>query len=137
MFVVVTSLPGARLLQRRSFSNRYIRSLLRPARPERVPYQLPSSPSYHNHANFLRSISITLPRHSSKFSRFSSFFPQSSSSSSLGPVLLHYRFPLYFQDFFFLFGGGLSLHKVHCLILLNPREVPTTCFAIFIPTVVL
>jgi hypothetical protein len=51
----VTSLPGARLLPRRSFSNRYIRSLLRPARPERFPYQLTASPSYHSHPSFLLS----------------------------------------------------------------------------------
>jgi hypothetical protein len=31
---------------------------------------------------------------------------------------------------FFLFGGGLSLHKVQLLIIHNPLGVPTTCFAI-------
>jgi hypothetical protein len=58
-----------------------------------------------------------------------SFTPHSLSLGS--PVLLCYRSLLCLLCFFFCFGGGLPLHKVHFLIFRNPLEIPTTYFAIF------
>jgi hypothetical protein len=70
--VLATSLV-AQLLPWRSFSNRYIRSLLWPVHPERLPNQLPASPSYHSHPN--SSSLLFLPTQSCKvFSFFSSLF---------------------------------------------------------------
>jgi hypothetical protein len=64
-----------RFLPRWSLSNRHIRSLLIPARPEWFPNQLPASPSYQSHQNLCTFFSITLPTQSSNlFSFFSSIF---------------------------------------------------------------
>jgi hypothetical protein len=62
----VLFLPVFRSLPRRSFSIRYIRSLLRPARPEQFPNQLPANPNYHSHQNCSTFLSITLPTQSSE-----------------------------------------------------------------------
>jgi hypothetical protein len=140
--VLATSLPLARLLPRRSFSKRYIRSLLRPARPERFPIKLPASASYHSHRNFSFFLSISLPKQSSKLF---SFFPSLS-------LYLFFFFTIILNLFLSLsLGAGdptlpapalpeipfcvseevyLST-KVLFFFLRNLREVPTTCFVIF------
>jgi hypothetical protein len=77
-----------RLLPQRSFTNRYIRSLLRPARSERFPNQLPASPSYYSHPKLSSFLSITLPRYSYKFSPFSHFLFNTIILSFLLPLSL-------------------------------------------------
>jgi hypothetical protein len=134
----------ARLLPRRSFSNRYIRSLLRPGCPERFPNQLTASPTYHSHPKFSSSLSITLPRHLSKCSPFCRFFflhnhPKFSSfflshndgiCNSWSGRCSHISGTYSVRSFFLRFGGGLPLHKVHILSLPNQLEVSFACFTI-------
>jgi hypothetical protein len=109
------------LFPRLPLSNRYIRSLLRPARPERFADMFSFSPVYCNHPK--PSSLLFLSTRSFKNSSFPLFhgwgqwFYMDGSCSTCGPFLR--------------FGRGRRFHKVQFHIFRNPLEVPTTRFAIF------
>jgi hypothetical protein len=113
----VTFLPVVRFLPRWSLSNRYIRSFLKTARPERSPNKFLVSPGYRNHPKFSSFLSLSLPT-------VGAITPAVAGTPTY-PTLYSVH------DLFFHLGGGLPLHKVHLFIFRNPLEAPTTCFAIF------
>jgi hypothetical protein len=81
---------------------------LRPARLERFPFELLEDP-------FVSFTRLSHPSHSFSLGR---------------PVLLCYRFLYHALFFFFRFGGGLSFHKLHCLLLCNRTGEVLLFFAI-------
>jgi hypothetical protein len=126
--VVVTSLPWARLLPRRSFSNCYILSLLRPARPERFPNQLTASPSYNRYPKFFyfllnhsaNTIILTVLLFFVFFFSFTINHPKFASVSVVdGRCSYIIGSPYSVCSIFFRFAGGLPLHKFHFLVFRN------------------
>jgi hypothetical protein len=118
------------LLPRRSFSIHYIRSLLRPARPEWFPNQLPASLSYHSHPNFSSFLSIFFPTQS-----FKRFFPlthtvEAETQWSGRCSHIHISGLYSACSSFFRFRGGLPFRKVHILILRNQLDVSFARFTI-------
>jgi hypothetical protein len=99
-------------------------SPLRPARPEQFPNKFSVSPGYQNHPKFSSFLPVSQHNHPKCLSL-------SLSLSSGWGRCFYITGSCCICSFFFRFGGGLPLYKVHFFILRNTVEVPTSFFATF------
>jgi hypothetical protein len=120
---IACNICGLCPLPRWSLSNRYIRSLLRPAHLEPFPNQLAASANYHSHPNFSSFLSITLPTQSSKLFFSLSHTVGAETHAVAGAPVTTYPVLILVCSSFLHFGGGLPLQKVHILILRNQLDV--------------